>query len=104
MNCFPKIVNGFSWKIGDGTIGSFLYDRWLEKGLICDLIDHDINHEEILLTVNDVINQDNEWDLSKIKTTLPDDIISMIKGIPIPRNTSVPDTRVWNQNPNGKFT
>lgn len=100
---WKEFSEGIKWKIG---IGECLIwkDRWLNYKPLIELVPNDwhITNEDV--KVKEFFNHTNyQWNIALLKQAVPDNIIHMIRGYPIPMNQSS-DQPLWHPNPLGTFS
>ena len=69
------LSDGYRLRVGSGNI-SLWYDRWLEEGLLCDVIPF-VHIEDTQMRIADLYSR-GTWQFNKLATILPSDMMDMI--------------------------
>ncbi|KAJ1388485.1 Reverse transcriptase zinc-binding domain [Sesbania bispinosa] len=101
QKAWETLEDGFQLKLGIGD-SSFWYIPWLNNMRLCDQV-LAVDIHDIALKVWDIWNGDN-WELSKLHTTLPEFVINeIIQRRPF-LDDSIQDTIVWKHSLSGPYT
>ncbi|KAJ7945157.1 Ribonuclease H [Quillaja saponaria] len=98
------MMNRVRWSVGDWQKVQFWLDRWsdVDKPLIyhagCQVLEEDITKP----VVSYVLNED--WNWSILNQMLPDNILNIIRSIPVPIDNFGRDSTVWGLTANGQFS
>ena len=79
---FEKVKDGFGWNVGNGRMVYLWFDIWVGREPICLLVEN-IYPDELLWSVADIIDDNGEWNFSRLHTQLPMDILNRITATPI---------------------
>lgn len=72
---WSKVLEGTTWKLGNGKRVSFWNDKWLNKGLLLrDVAKRDLSDDDKKDTVYDFTRPNGEWNLDKLQHYLPMEI------------------------------
>lgn len=80
-------------------------DPWLHGNSIVKL-QPNLQLPEHMLSVSakEFITPDRTWDVATLANWLPPEIIELIRSVPIPLNTGIPDGLSWKLTANGEFS
>ncbi|CAN1129075.1 Putative ribonuclease H protein At1g65750 [Linum perenne] len=103
MKVWQDTQNGIHWSIRDGRNTKFWTDRWLDSGVV--LIDHAISIQGVdpSCSVLDFCS-DGSWNLQKLRSYLPENLVLQVFGMSLPREGAGADTMVWGLEANGRFS
>ncbi|OMP13349.1 hypothetical protein COLO4_01847, partial [Corchorus olitorius] len=98
------LEHGLKWRVGDGTLISFLHDRWLDDDLpIVKKLNMVTNDQLDSLLVSDFLD-DQGWNTRKLLQYVPTDVVNRICALPARTISSTPDRVIWSLTSNGVFT
>ncbi|XP_056697878.1 uncharacterized protein [Spinacia oleracea] len=94
LNQREILRKGIRWRLGNGKSINFWRDNWIGQYALIDLpvIAQNASNEET--TVAHFIDDRKNWNIEKLSSILPPEIVQKIKGIPIPVN-DLPDNPIW---------
>ncbi|KAK4476678.1 hypothetical protein RD792_015838 [Penstemon davidsonii] len=95
---------GIKWRVVNGQKISLWFDRWAVKDPLCNLVEGDIRGEETDWSVAEILGNDGQWLVEKIKTKLPPVAIEAIHNTPIPWQRDKEDKIIWGGTSNGIFS
>lgn len=90
-------------KIGNDNEISFWLDNWCTHTSLFELTNTSPSSVDLKLKLFTFILPNKTWDISCLNQLLPNDIINLIKGIPLP-HLDIKDSPVWGLTPYGSFT
>lgn len=85
-----SLHSGFITRIGKGNL-SLWYDKWLDKGRLCDLVPF-VDIHATNMCIRDIYHN-GEWHFEELYTSLPTDIQLLMKGLFI--NDDAEDIVIW---------
>ncbi|CAN1786910.1 Putative ribonuclease H protein At1g65750 [Linum perenne] len=91
--------------IRNGRDTMFWTSRWVDSGI--RLLDFAVDTNiELNLgdSVADFLNLDGQWDIEKLTSSLPSDVVDSVVGMSPPRETMGEDGLVWGREDNGRFS
>nr|KYP70239.1 Putative ribonuclease H protein At1g65750 family [Cajanus cajan] len=93
------------WIVGDGAFIKFWFDRWVPglEALIRAALSF-VPAEELSKAVRDYVNIQGEWDLGRIQSYLPGEIVNLIRRLDPPCIANGNDRACWNLTNDGLFT
>ncbi|CAN0880875.1 Putative ribonuclease H protein At1g65750 [Linum grandiflorum] len=102
---WPIMITGSRSGIRDGTGTLFWTSLWVDAGI--KLLDHATVGVELVNineTVADYVAGDGGWNLGKLRSVLPSEVIGHIVGMSPPRHDLGEDIWVWGGEHTGKFS
>ncbi|CAN1162516.1 Putative ribonuclease H protein At1g65750 [Linum perenne] len=102
---WETMVRGARSAIRNGKDTMFWTARWIDSGeRLIDLL-VDANAEiQIDDSVADFVNIDGQWDVDKLRASLPPSAIEMVIGMTPPREDRGDDHWVWGEDAHGRFS
>ncbi|CAN1170687.1 Putative ribonuclease H protein At1g65750 [Linum perenne] len=102
---WETMVRGARSAIRNGKDTMFWTARWIDSGeRLIDLL-VDANAEiQIDDSVADFVNIDGQWDVDKLRASLPPSVIEMVIGMTPPREDRGDDHWVWGEDAHGRFS
>lgn len=93
-----------SWRVGNGNDINLWFDKWVGDNSLA--LNHCITIPDGLeeLKVRDFILSDRSWDIVKLQDICSENMINIIKTIPIPVVDGVEDALHWPIGKGGKFS
>ncbi|CAN1756343.1 Putative ribonuclease H protein At1g65750, partial [Linum perenne] len=104
LNAWNDTLKGVQWSIQDGTRTRFWSDVLLDSDIT--LIDHALDSKGInpSASVLYFCSSNGVWDIRKLESCLPIDIVLQIGGMTPPRQEAGSDMLIWGLEHNGRFT
>ena len=100
----PFITHGIRWKVGNGRTINFWTDNWCSEDTLASTLDLDpANLPAADIKVSEFITPEKQWDTSKLRNCLRNDLIQCILSIPLPY-TEVVDSFCWGYTGSGDFS
>lgn len=65
-----RVHDGFGWTIAQDISGSLWFDAWLSTKPLCSVV-NDIKPSEITWIMVNIINDEVQWVVSRVRTVLP---------------------------------
>ena len=103
LRSLNHVHGGFGWTIASGREVSLWFDAWLSSEPLCLSVE-EIDPNEILWRVADIINDEGQWVVARIKTILPTSILQAIQSFTRDTQPSSSDKNVWKGNSDGIIT
>jgi len=92
------------WKVGNGSSINFWTDSWCSEDSLVTMPNLDPSSLlEADIKVSAFITPDRHWDTMKLRHFVPNDIVQLIQGIPLPY-TDVGDSFCWGYTGSGDFS
>ncbi|CAN1169819.1 Putative ribonuclease H protein At1g65750 [Linum perenne] len=102
---WPSMMNGAKAGIRDGKLTSFWFSRWLNSDIIladwANEVDTGFNPAD---RVADFVEGDEGWNVDCLNRLLPSEIVDQIMGRSPPREELGPDTWIWGDSHDGRFS
>ena len=81
----PFLKQGLRWQVGNGSSINFWSDVWCADDSLVTMLDMDPSSlPEADMKVSAFITPDKQWDTTKLRHYVPDNIVQHIQGIPLP--------------------
>lgn len=100
----PVYIKGLKWFVQNGESIKLWKDFWLPNGILRNLIQGPLTREEEQLTVRQCFDLNHEWNSMSISFELPENILNVIKAIPLSYDQGTEDTLTWAFSKNGNFS
>lgn len=101
LRCRNTLKKGIRWRVGDGKQISFWYDNWCANDCLANLLPS--GQFDTNIKVYSFITTDRTWDVPKLQSILPNDLVQIVRGTPIPSH-STEDTICWGLTSSGDFS
>lgn len=98
------VREGCMYRIGNGEKINFWKDVWLKSSAPIDQLNENIPRGGEMLRVYDVINDEGRWDLNRVLSLVPQNIITLIKSILVGLNHGAEDQIMWKYSNSGMFS
>nr|KYP39554.1 Putative ribonuclease H protein At1g65750 family [Cajanus cajan] len=93
------------WRVKNGQTIRFWYDVWLptQKAIIQKAITF-VPPVELFKSVGDYVTDTREWNIERLQTWLPSEILELIQSLRPPHVDNDYDEIIWGPTPDGIFT
>ncbi|XP_025635616.1 uncharacterized protein [Arachis hypogaea] len=102
---WPDVKQNHIWRIGDGSVIKFWQHNWVPN--LGSLDQHvpqvRTNYVEYSSSLMDFLDVSGNWDLNKLNSWLPEDMVKKIAAISPPSPWKMPDHVAWNLSSDGSF-
>ncbi|CAH9053737.1 unnamed protein product [Cuscuta epithymum] len=98
------IRNGLGWQVGDGKEISFWFDIWVNDKPLHEELDSPLAASARQVKVADFLLSNRDWDISKLETLLPEEVVEEVRAVPIPTGSDYPDEMYWRSSSTGEFS
>lgn len=89
-------MDNISVVLGSGDSTMFWQDKWVHKDICPESwFPDDASLVERFVPVSNFVNNDNMWDMARLHSLLPNNIVMHILAIPIPSMSDGPDGYAW---------
>ncbi|CAN1185101.1 hypothetical protein LINPERHAP2_LOCUS37355 [Linum perenne] len=79
--------------------------RWVDSGVrLIDAIIDDVAEVNLSDTVASFVNEEGQWDVTKLREVLPANFVNQVVGMSPPRENAGEDQWVWGEEDSGRFT
>ena len=99
LSLVEEFRSGLKWQLGNGDNINFWKDNWVGRFNLSIY-----NAQNLDNKVSDFITPSKEWNVPKLMTVVPYDIVQRIFSIRIPRYNEASDELVWFENASGNFS
>ncbi|XVF12875.1 hypothetical protein REPUB_Repub08aG0157600 [Reevesia pubescens] len=97
------IRRGIRWQVGNGNTIKFWSDWWVGTGPLIHFSTHDMESLDVNMKVNAVLDATGNWDLHRLQTLLPPDLVEEVRAIPLMLGQPGVDLPYWGFTRNGDF-
>ncbi|CAI0543162.1 unnamed protein product [Linum tenue] len=104
LKAYPLMQKATVWSIRDGQTTEFWNHPWIDQDTILEKhCLRTLTDDEKLTSVADMVNEQGEWDWTKLNSLLPNVWLSRIAGMETPKHGLGEDTTIWGLEHDGRF-